>query len=524
MKNYRLKSKLFGLAAVFALTELAVAQTAPSIDWQKSYGGSETEVKEGGKEPGPSTVQYTTDGGYILVGTSNSNDGDVSGNKGNRDIWVLKVNGTGALQWQKSLGGSQDDRGYSVKQTTDGGFIIAGTTRSNDGDVTGYKDWEDYWVVKLDSSGAIQWQKTYGGSKDDEARSIIQTSDGGYIVAGYSNSTDGDVTGNKGGFDHWIVKLDNTGSIQWQKNFGGGEDDRAYAIQQTTDGGYIVAGTARSNDGDVTGYKDWEDYWVVKLDGNGTIQWQKTLGGTQDDIARSIVQTADGGYIVAGYSNSSNGDITNNKGGFDHWVVKLDSTGTLVWQKNFGGGQDDRGYSVEKTSDGNFILVGNARSNDGDVTGFHNWEDYWVVKFNNSGTLLWQKILGGDRDDSAHSVALTPDGYIISGYTDSTDGDITTNHGQFDLWVVKLKEGTMATQDIQTAKIALSPNPVKDILNITNSDQVKSVAVYSQTGQLIKEAGKNVSQLSFSTFPAGIYLVKITTLNNSTKTYKIIKN
>lgn len=524
MKNYRLKGRLFSLAAILALTEVAVAQTAPSIDWQKTYGGSETEVKENGKEPGPTTVQYTSDGGYILVGTSNSNDGDVSGNKGNRDIWVVKVNSSGVLQWQKSLGGSEDDRGYSVKQTTDGGYIVAGTTRSNDGDVTGYKNWEDYWVIKLDNSGNIQWQKTYGGSKDDEARSIIQTTDGGYIVAGYSNSTDGDVTGNKGGFDHWIVKLNSTGAIQWQKNFGGGEDDRAYAIQQTTDGGYIVAGTARSNDGNVTGYKNWEDYWVVKLDSNGTLQWQKTLGGSKDDIARSVVQTADGGYLVAGYSNSDDGDITDNKGGFDHWVAKLSNTGALVWQKNFGGSQDDRGYSLEKTSDGNFILAGNARSNDGDVTGLKNWEDSWIIKFNNSGTLLWQKILGGSRDDSGHSVAQTPDGYIVSGYTDSTDGDITMNHGNFDLWVVKLKEATMATQDIQTAKIVLSPNPVKDILSISHTGEIKKLSLLSISGQLLKESEKNLSQISLSGLPAGMYFVKITMKDNSIKTFKVMKN
>lgn len=524
MKNYRFKSKLLGMAAVFAFAQLAIAQTAPTIEWQKSYGGSETELKEGGKEPGASIVQYTTDGGYILVGTSNSNDGDVSGNKGNRDIWAVKISSSGALQWQKSLGGGQDDRGYSVKQTTDGGYVIAGTTRSNDGDVSGYKGWEDYWVIKLNSAGTIQWQKTYGGSKDDEARSIIQTTDGGYIVAGYSNSTDGDVTGNKGGFDHWIVKLTSTGAIQWQKNYGGGQDDRAYAIQQTTDGGYIIGGTARSNDGDVTGYKGWEDYWIVKIDGSGTLQWQKTLGGTKDDIARSIVQTADGGYIVAGYSNSTDGDITNNKGGFDHWVAKLNASGTLVWQKNFGGDQDDRGFSLGKTSDGNYILAGNARSNDGDVTGLHGWEDSWVVKFNNSGTLLWQKVLGGSRDDSAHSVAQTPDGYIVAGYTDSTDGDITANHGKFDLWVVKLKDETMATHDVNATKMVLSPNPVKEVLTISNSQQISKVSIYNPSGQLVKESGKNGSQISFSGVPAGVYLVKITTENNTVKTFKVIKN
>lgn len=524
MKNYRFNSKLLTLTAVFALTELAVAQSTPTIEWQKSFGGSETEIKESGKEPGPTTVQYTTDGGFILVGTSNSNNGDVSGNKGGRDIWVVKVNSSGTLQWQKSLGGSQDDRGYSVRQTSDGGYIIAGTTRSNDGDVTGYKAWEDYWVIKLDSSGSVQWQKTYGGSKDDEARSIIQTTDGGYIVAGYSNSTDGDITGNKGGFDHWILKLDNAGAIQWQKSFGGNQDDRAYTIQQTADGGYIFGGSARSNDGDVTGYKDWEDYWVVKINSSGTLQWQKTLGGTKDDIARSILQTDDGGYIVAGYSNSTDGDVTGNKGGFDHWVAKLSNTGTLVWQKNFGGSEDDRGYSLEKASDGNIILAGNARSNDGNVTGFHNWEDYWIIKFNNSGELLWQKTLGGSRDDSAHSIAQTPDGYIVSGYTDSTDGDIATNHGNFDLWVVKLKGEAMGVQDAVSPPMVLSPNPVKDILKISDNTIVESISIYNTSGQLIKEAGKNTKQISFLGLTSGVYLVKITTNDNSSKVYKVIKN
>lgn len=522
MKNYRFTSRLFASIAVFAFTELAIAQTAPNIDWQKSFGGSNTEIKESGKEPGPTTVQYTTDGGYVLVGTSNSNDGDVSGNKGGRDIWAVKISNSGTLQWQKSLGGSQDDRGYSVKQTTDGGYIIAGTTRSNDGDVTGYHNWEDYWVIKLDSNGNIQWQKAYGGNQDDEARSIIQTTDGGYIVAGFSNSTDGDVTGNKGGFDHWIVKLNSSGTIEWQKSYGGGQDDRAYAIQQTADG-YIFGGTARSTDGDVTGYKGWEDYWVVKIDNAGTIQWQKTLGGSKDDIARSIIQTADGSYIVAGYSNSTDGDITGNKGGFDHWVVKLDNNGGLVWQKNFGGSQDDRGYSLEKASDGNILLAGNARSNDGDVTGFHNWEDDWIIKFNNSGVLLWEKILGGSQDDSAHSIAQTPDGIIVSGYTNSTDGDITFNHGDFDLWVIKLKGETMGVQDVNNKNIVLSPNPVKDVLNISNVTGVENISIYNTSGQLIKEVGKNTNQISFSEMTPAVYMVKITTKDNSSKVYKVIK-
>jgi len=294
------------------------------------------------------------------------------------------------IEWQKALGGSNDDEAYSVQQTSDGGYIVAGSTRSNDGDVSGNHEevwwlvW-DFWVVKLDRYGDIEWQKCLGGSDSDWAESIQQTSDGGYIVAGYTGSNDGDVSGNHGEKDFWVVKLDRYGNIKWQKALGGSDSDWAYNIQQTSDGEYIVAGYTGSNDGDVSGNHGEKDFWVVKLDRYGNIEWQKCLGGSGGggsggDYAYSVQQTSDGGYIVAGETWSNNGDVSGYHGGGDVWVVKLDRYGDIKWQKCLGGSSWDWAYSIQQTNDGGYIVAGLTRSNDGDVSGNHGEKDFWVVK------------------------------------------------------------------------------------------------------------------------------------------------
>ena len=253
-----------------------------------------------------------------------------------------------SIVWQKSLGGSDNDVASSIQQTSDGGFIVAGWSRSNDGDVSGWHEgYEgcdggyttyDYWVVKLNSAGNIEWQKCLGGGGDDVASSIQQTSDGGFIVAGYTDSTDGDVSGHHGvewNYDYWVVKLNSAGEIVWQRSLGGSSGDYASSIQRTTDGGFIVAGVSYSNDGDVNGHHpgghydsdsiwyEYPDYWVVKLNSAGNIEWQTSLGGSIDDYAFSIQQTADGGFIVAGESKSNDGDVSGNHCDSDYWVVKL---------------------------------------------------------------------------------------------------------------------------------------------------------------------------------------------------------
>lgn len=253
----------------------------------------------------------------------------------------MRLDADGNLIWQKSLGGSGEDEAYYVQETNDGGFVIVGESESTDGDVTGNHGEGDYWVVKLNASGYFLWQKSFGGSSVDYPRMVKQTGDGGLVIAGWTSSVDGDVTGNKGDTDYWVIKLNESGMLQWQKCLGGSDYDFAYAIDPTADNGFIVTGYTHSSDGDVTGHHGSTDYWLVKLDATGNLMWQKALGGSQYDQSYSVQQAADGSYIVAGLSFSNDGDVTGNHETAigttqDCWIVKLsaDFTGIETIESN----------------------------------------------------------------------------------------------------------------------------------------------------------------------------------------------
>ncbi len=493
---------------------LAVATTvfaqAPAIQWQKSLGGTSIEYGY--------SVQPTTDGGYIVAGHAASANGDVTGNHGADDYWVVKLSSAGTIQWQKSLGGIGPDYGYSIRQTTDGGYVVFGTSFSNDGDVTtGNHGIGDFWVAKLTSTGTLQWQKAFGGSGADLGTAIRQTSDGGYIITGQTQSNDGDVSGNHGDTDCWVVKLTSTGTMQWQKTLGGSSADYASSVQQTTDGGYILAGTSRSTDGDVSGNHGDADYWIVKLSSTGTIQWQKALGGSGPDYASSIQQTTDGGYIVAGGSNSNGGDVTGNHGNDDYWIVKLSSTGTMQWQKSLGGTGYDAGNSIQQTADGGFIISGQSTSTNGDVAGNHGGDDYWIVKLNSTGMMQWQKSLGGTGTDYGGEIRQTSDGgFCVVGTSTSTDGDVTGNHGNADFWMIKLGPDPAAVSNTYMSEaISVYPNPATTELRVQCSEAFKSIAVTDLAGRTFYQTDSStpVTELTVptATLPNGLYLIRLQT-------------
>jgi hypothetical protein len=507
---------LYRLIFIF-LAIFSYSFSQPHIEWQKSFGGSFYDWAV--------SIIQTTNGDFIAVGASESTDGDIIGHRGDpfiRDEWIVKINSEGKIIWQKSLGGSGSDAACSLNQTNDEGYITAGYTFSNDFDVTGNHASGDYWIIKFNSNGDIEWQNCLGGNEDDAASSIQQTNDSGYIIAGFSRSNDGNVTGHHGSHeseDFWIVKVDINGAIQWQKSLGGSETDIPKSIQQTNDGGYIVAGYSESNDGDVTENHGGGDYWVVKLNPIGDIVWQKSLGGSGTDYPYSIQQTNDGGYIIIGASNSNDGDIIGKKyKNTDCWIVKLDSIGTIQWQKLFGGNDDDYFLSMSQTNNGNYIAVGLTFSKDGDVTENRGHEDCWIVKLDSICNIIWQKTIGGSDNDWGNSIIKTnDDGYIIAGVSNSKDGDVTGNHGNWDMWIVKLSPDINDVKDntkLSNIEISISPNPASDNISISFPEGInQSILIFNSLGIEIKRFEekdlfeKNSIDVNVEGLPTGIYYV-----------------
>jgi hypothetical protein len=483
-----------------------VLHAQPTIEWQRCLGGSDLEYKG-------LWISPTLGGGFIGSGQTSSNNGDVSGNQGQKDIWVVKLDSSGIIEWQKCFGGTAEDEAYPIEQTVDGGYIFSGATKSVDGDVVGNHGSQDAWIVKLNSTGEIQWQKCIGGTGFDNSHKIKQTLDGGYVFVGQTFSNDGDVSGNHGEGDAWVVKLNSIGEIQWQKCFGGSALDAGLSIQQTTNGGYIFSGETFSNNGDVSGNNGADDAWIVELNPTGEIQWQKCLGGTGNEAGFSILQTSEGDFIFSGVTDSNNGDVSGNHGQNDAWIIRFDSAGTIQWKKCFGGTNDDYGISINPTNDGNFILIGSTSSNDGDVSGNHGISDFWIVKFDSSGVLQWQKCLGGQLVDGGLSIhPISNNGFVCSGFTQSDDGDVSGNNGLIDFWAVKLRETTsISPVKINPSSLFLLPNPTNGSIHLNSESAFvgKPYQIFNAQGKEVLSGQINAEEMPLSTegLPAGIYTI-----------------
>ncbi len=347
--------------------------TTPAIiTWAKSYGGSYDDEAY--------SIQQTADGGYVIAGVTQQDS--------NYEILVIKIDAYGNLIWQYTQAGLAN----SIINSGDGGYIVAGQLFPVPiGDVG---------VLKLNSSGNKEWDKNYG-AYGGIANEVKSTSDGGYIIVG-------ELLG-----DVYILKTDAEGNREWGKTFGGSERDTGYSILQTSNG-FVVAGETI-----LTGQTNPE-IWIFKIDNNGNnIIWQKYFGGTGYDACYSIKLTADGGYIAVGEKSSSQGDA-------DVWMAKLKDNGEIEWEKTYGSNNNnERAYSINQTTDGGFILAGEITSDAGDT-------NILILKLNANGELIWQKIYGGSGNDSARSIQQTADaGYIVAGET-------TTSAGDTDFWVLKL--------------------------------------------------------------------------------------
>ena len=493
---------------------------SPSIEWQKTLGGSND-------DRGNNIIQ-TTDGGYIATGYTESSDGNITDNQGLHDIWVIKLNSVGFIQWQKTFGGTDNEQGNEILQTIEGGYILTGWTASNNGNISTNYGGTDFWVIKLDPSGNLEWEKNFGGTSGDFGVSIKQTYEGGFIIGGVTYSNDIDLSGDtRFTPDFWVVKLNSTGNIEWHKTLGGSSFDYIDDIEQSIDGGYIIGGRVLSDDGNITNNQGGYDSWIIKLNSVGEIQWQKTFGGTGNDYLFDIQKTIDGGFITIGSTTSNDGDVSINKGNGDCWVVKFNETGIIQWEKTFGGTGNDEANMIKQTNDGNYIFIGYTNSLDGDIIFSNGGYDFWIVKIDEIGNILWQKTLGGADEDFGNSIQQTSDGgFITIGYTNSTSKDITGNNGLNDFWIVKLEEEeALSINKVEKDIIQIYPNPVTSVLNIKTVNEVTfdKIIITDLLGNLVLEQKLKNLKVNINKLSLGVYILQLKSENNSHK-MKFIKH
>ncbi|MEL6863341.1 MAG: T9SS type B sorting domain-containing protein [Bacteroidota bacterium] len=419
------------------------------VSWDRTLGGSGfEELKDALEAP---------DGNYLFFGAHTSPiSGEVSeASRGYSDYWLVKLAPDGSKIWDHRYGGDLIELGQAFQSTSDGGFILAGHSSSG---ANGEKseassgacfDCFDYWIAKVDANGIFQWDNTFNANNRDELYSIINTPDGGYLLGGFSNS---DISGDKseasrGNYDYWIIKTDAAGNLQWDRTYGGSGDDFLYEVANTPDGNYLLMGSSAS---DVSGEKNslsrgGHDYWILKIDPSGAIIWQQTVGGPDNDNAYAIHVNPDGTFLAGGTSFSDIGGEKNDplEGDRDYWIVKMDADGNILWEESLGGLGREQLYDINKTQNGTYLITGLSRSDiSGDKT-FPNQgvSDYWLLAVDEMGNIVKELALGGDGNDNLHACVPLSDGsMLLGGFTASgASGDKSEpSRGFNDNWVVKV--------------------------------------------------------------------------------------
>jgi len=521
---------------IFSLLLLTTYPQQVQIVWQQCYGGSDMDT---GKD-----VIVLNNGHILVLSTTYSNSGDIGFNQGKSDFWLFETDAFGNFLWGKTYGGSENEYAKSLVQTPDGGYVMFGDTDSNNGDVSGNHGSFDYWVIKTDNIGNVLWHRCLGSTKRDLATGFNIDEAGNIYCIGLSSGEDGDVTQNNGYDDYWFVKLDLDGELIWNRNLGGSYADNGLCISSTNDGGVIVGGIISSIDGDITcnmvlGNKT---AWVIKLDSLNSIQWQQCYGGTYTETVVEIESTSDGGYILLGATNSNDGDVSGFHGYpgdvniYDIWVIKVDSMGVIEWQRCLGGTKDESPSFIKITPDGNYLVGGFTYSSDGDVSGNHSnsvGSDHWVVKLDPSGEIIWQQCFGGITEDELYGgYVISESEYVFVGNrrTSSTGGNIDCNaiggFGDWDLVMYKILDTTVGISTIEEDKLPLKvyPNPAANSAtfsyNLPDGIQQGSIEVHNTTGLLVASTSLNEAKgewvLQLNNIPPGLYIYTLSTQQKTT--------
>jgi len=427
------------------VTASSVAQL-PDIQWANKYGGSAVDIAQ--------RIILTADGGTALAGYTSSKDGIVP-TQPSRDYWdllVVKLSSCGELQWAKSFGGTGYESAKDILQTADGGFLVLGETNSTDGDVTsGYGGTKDVWLLKLDASGNLQWQKRYGGSQMDIGNRIVTLPDGNYMLLCSTASHDGNFPGNRSasGFtDGGLIKVDPNGQVLWTRCYGGSRNDELFAGAVVGNRMYLT-GYANSVDGDIPPSQKNYDVWLLCLDLTGNKMYSKIFGGSQNDVAYVMAAKQDT-LTLAGYTTSTDAPVSGAHGAQDGWVFQCSTDGKLIWQNTLGGSEADYIYDIYPMANGSFLLAGATSSPDGTIAGYKESSDFWVSMVDRDGKLTWTRNYGGEAAENCFSVAVNESlqEYYLAGYTESGDDDFNASWPQqTDIGLIKLKMPLLQNKD-----------------------------------------------------------------------------
>jgi hypothetical protein len=401
----------------------------------------------GSKNDAFNAVTKTIDDGYIAAGYTQSNDGDII-SKANIsfDFLVSKFSSENILEWQKHFGGSENDKALDIIQTLGGDFIVLGSSESSDLDVSENAGSKDFWLVKLSNNGVLLWEKSFGFLGEDYGTTLLETKDGGFLITGVLDVSASNGQGNAkstiinhAGGDYWVLKTNHLGALEWSRYFGGSFTEIPLGIVETDNHNYIIVGSSDSNDFNISNNKGSYDFWMTKIATDGSLLLEKTFGGSEIDEASAIIAANDGNFIIVGNTRSADKEVSKNNGAADIWILKVSKEGNLIWEKTIGGSSFDVAKAIYKTQDNGFLIAGSSRSLD---NGFQNkgQNDALILKVDENGNLLWQKTFGGSEIDFLYDVVELKNKSIIAvGESSSSDQDIPENKGFTDALIIQIK-------------------------------------------------------------------------------------